>query len=221
MIKTPNRQNISPTTWTPPPVEFIKINFDGASKGNPGPVGYRATLKNSRGEILILVVGYFGETKNNAVELMGLLQGLHVAIARHSHQLIVEGDSQIVIQLITKILHGENQQKISPSCRLFGLLEEFRGLLRANLSIIPSHVKREANRVADCLKNEGVTKETKHIYWEAHNSEESDISELCQTLANKDHQPPDGVPHEEGRTRGLVPGGAINVGHQLPSPRHK
>jgi hypothetical protein len=114
-IKAPKRQNSSPTIWTPPPTDFIKINFDGASKGNPGPAGYGATLRNSRGEILCLVVGYLGETTNNAVELMGLLQGLQIAIARHSHKLILEGDSQIVIQLITKILHGENPQKISPS----------------------------------------------------------------------------------------------------------
>jgi hypothetical protein len=94
---------------------FIKINFDGASKGNPGPAGYGAVLRNSRGEILVLAVGYLGETTNNAVELIGLLQGLRVAIAQHSHKIILEGDSQIVIQLITKILHGENPQKISPS----------------------------------------------------------------------------------------------------------
>jgi hypothetical protein len=27
----------SPTIWTPPPPEFLKLNFDGASRGNPGP----------------------------------------------------------------------------------------------------------------------------------------------------------------------------------------
>jgi ribonuclease HI len=109
-------------------------------------------------------------------ELTGLLQGLQAAIDNHFHKLILEGDSQIVIQLITKILHGENPMKISPSWRLSGLLEGFRALLRTNLSIIPSHVKREANRVADCLANEGVATEREHIYWEAHISESSDIS---------------------------------------------
>jgi len=167
-----------------------------------------------------MVVGHLGETTNNTVELMGLLQGLQVAISRHSHRLIMEADSQFVIQLITKILHGEDPQKISPSWRLSGLLEEFKNLLRANLNIIPSHVKREANRVADCLAN-GVTKESEHIYWEAHSSEVSDISGRCQVLANKDLQPSDGVPRGGGRTRGTVLGGAINGGHRLPSPRHK
>jgi ribonuclease HI len=125
-INAPKRQHSSPTTWSPPPTDFIKINFDGASKGNPGPVGYGATLRNSNGEILCLVAGYLGETTNNAVELTGLLQGLQATIDKHCHKLILEGDSQIVIQLITKILHGENPMKISPSWRLSGMLEEFQ-----------------------------------------------------------------------------------------------
>lgn len=117
-VTAPNRQYNGPITQSPPPTGFIKINFDGASKGNPGPAGFGATLKNSNGEILCLVVGYLGESTNNAVELTGLLQGLQAAIDHHFHKLILEGDSQIVTQLITKILHGENLMKISPSWRL-------------------------------------------------------------------------------------------------------
>lgn len=219
-IKAPKRQHSSPTIWTPPPTDFIKINFEGASKGNSGLAGYGATLRNSNGEILCLVAGYLGETTNNAAELTGLLQGLQATIDRHRHKLILEGDSQIVIQLITKILHGENSLKISPNWRLSRLLEEFGSLLRTNLNIIPSHVKREANRVADCLANEGVAKDTEHIYWEAHISGSSDISDRCHALANRDLQPSDGVPRREGRTRGNELGRAIINGHQLPSPHH-
>jgi ribonuclease HI len=216
VIRAPKNQNISPTTWTPPPIGFIKINFDGASKGNPGPSGYGAVIKNPKGEILILTVGYLGETTNNAAELIGLLQGLQIAVALHSHRIILEGDSQIIIQLITKILHGESPQKISPSWRLSGMLEDFKSILRDNLSITPSHVKRGANRVADCLENEGVSRELEQIFWEASNFEASDISKQCQTLAIKDFQPPDGVPHGVGWARGEAPGGAINGG-QPPS----
>ena len=97
VIRAPKNQNIGPTTWTPPPIGFIKINFDGASKGNPGPSGYGAVIKNPKGEILILTAGYLGKTTNNAVELIGLLQGLRTAVALHIHRIILEGDSQIII----------------------------------------------------------------------------------------------------------------------------
>jgi ribonuclease HI len=141
-IRAPKNRIPSPTTWTLPPTGFIKINFDGASKGNPGPAGYGAVIRSSKGEILTLTAGYLGETTNNVAELTGLLQGLRTAATLPSHKIILEGDSQIIIQLITKILHGGNPQKISPSWRLAGMLEDFKGILRDNISIIPSHVKR-------------------------------------------------------------------------------
>ena len=72
-------------------------------------------LRNSEGEILALDTGYIGDTTNNVAELTGLLRGLQTEIAKGNQRIILEGDSQIVIQLITKILHGENPQKISPS----------------------------------------------------------------------------------------------------------
>jgi hypothetical protein len=123
--RPPKSHFSSPSLWTPPPPGFIKINFDGASKGNPGPAGYGAVIRNSTGEILTLTAGYLGETTNNVAELTGLLQGLQQALALGNHNIILEGDSQIVIQLITKILHGGHPHKISPSWRLAGLLEDF------------------------------------------------------------------------------------------------
>jgi hypothetical protein len=98
----------SPTIWTPPPEHFIKVNFDGASKGNPGPAGYGAVLRNSEGEILALDTGYIGDTTNNVAELTGLLRGLQTAIAKGHQRIILEGDSQIIIRLVTRILHGCN-----------------------------------------------------------------------------------------------------------------
>jgi hypothetical protein len=40
MAQTPRTHIPSPSSWTPPPTGFVKVNFDGASKGNPGPAGY-------------------------------------------------------------------------------------------------------------------------------------------------------------------------------------
>jgi hypothetical protein len=74
-IRAPKNQNPSPTTWTPPPTGFIKINFDGASKGNPGPAGHGAVIRNSKGEILTLTAGYLGETTNNVAGINWPLTG--------------------------------------------------------------------------------------------------------------------------------------------------
>jgi hypothetical protein len=51
------------------------------------------------------------------------------ATCHNINQLIVEGDSQVIISLVSKIIHGSNPSKVSPRWRLLGLLEEFRSLL--------------------------------------------------------------------------------------------
>jgi hypothetical protein len=140
-VKVKGSRSNSPTIWTPPPSGFIKINFDGASRGNPGPAGFVSVLRNHVGEIIHLVAGFLGENTNNVAELLSLIRGLQVATHNQYHQVIVEGDSQIIIQLITKILHGEHPRRISPSWRLSGFLEDFRAIIHPNLTIIPSHVK--------------------------------------------------------------------------------
>jgi hypothetical protein len=35
-------------------------------------------------------------------------------------------------------------------------LEDFKSLLQPHLALIPSHMKRDANKIADYLANEGV-----------------------------------------------------------------
>lgn len=38
--------------WIPPPPESIKLNFDGASKGNPGPARYGCVVRNCHGGVV-------------------------------------------------------------------------------------------------------------------------------------------------------------------------
>jgi ribonuclease HI len=193
LAKRPASHSTSLNIWTPPPEHYIKVNFDGASKGNPGPAGYGAVLRDSGGAILNLEAGYLGDTTNNVAELTGLMRGLQTAIDKGHQQIILEGDSQIIIKIIKRILHGCDPEKISPSWRLHGLLAEFRNNLRPNLNIITSHVKREANRVADRLANAVVEQEQEHFCWERQSSPAHELHTCCQAIAHQDLHPPDGV----------------------------
>jgi ribonuclease HI len=169
---------------------------------------------------LHLVVDYLGENTNNVVELLSLIKGLKVAINNHYQKVIVEGDSQIIIQLITKILHGDHPLKISPSWRLSGLLEDFGDLIHPSLTIIPSHVKRDTNKVADCLANEGVDTKLELIHWQANSSECTDLSKQCQDLASKDVPAPDGVTHCKSQTPGTTHSLTLNEVGRSPSLQH-
>jgi ribonuclease HI len=115
--------------WKALETGYHKMNFDGASKGNPGPTGYGAVIRNNKGEILHIVAGNIGYNTNNAGELWGLLRGLQVDKDHELFPIIVEGDSQIVIHLLSRLMNGADPEKISPSWRLMNGLLRIKSLL--------------------------------------------------------------------------------------------
>jgi hypothetical protein len=68
-LGTKTHHEPSPTTWKAPEIGYHKMNFDGASKGNPGPTGYREVIRNSKGAILHIVAGNIEHNTNNATEI--------------------------------------------------------------------------------------------------------------------------------------------------------
>jgi ribonuclease HI len=66
-------------TWQYPPQGFFKLNFDGASKGNLGPVGFGVVIRDNNGQIKYIMAGNLGWDSNNSVELWGLIRGIQLA----------------------------------------------------------------------------------------------------------------------------------------------
>ena len=54
--------------WSPPPLQVFKLNFNGASIGNPGPADYGGVYRDSTGKTIKL---YYGS--NNSGILMNYL----------------------------------------------------------------------------------------------------------------------------------------------------
>jgi len=52
---------------------FIKLNFYGASKGNPRLAGFGVVFINDLGNIVLTMVGSLGIDTNNASELWALI----------------------------------------------------------------------------------------------------------------------------------------------------
>jgi len=55
--------------------------------------------------------------------------------------LIIEGDSKVIINLVTKILNGKDLGKITPSWCLLAPLYSFQALIRPALSMTHSHIQ--------------------------------------------------------------------------------
>lgn len=157
------RQQNTPTNWSLPPTNTYMLNFDGASKGNPGNTGYGGVIRNHQGNALKVFFGSIGWNTNNAAELEGLWRGLKIAQKQRYTPLIVEGDSQIIINMASKIQQGSETQKVSRSWRMVSRLELLQLLLRDNKAISLKHIGREGNKLADFLANLGVDRGKEHF----------------------------------------------------------
>ncbi|GGS20883.1 hypothetical protein GCM10010259_39590 [Streptomyces daghestanicus] len=89
--------------------EFV-VEADGGSRGNPGPAGYGAVVRDAAtGETLTEAAEYLGVATNNVAEYRGLLAGLRAAHALDPAATVrVRMDSKLVVEQMSgrwKIKH--------------------------------------------------------------------------------------------------------------------
>ena len=134
-------QSISraPTLWTPPPVDVVKINFDGAWKESNLNSGVGVIIRSHMG-FSIAGASLF-RSHNSAVEAEAeaLLYGLRMAVVLKLEKIIVEGDYQEVIKALS-------DSSSSLSCRISPILKKVVAhLVPFFRSIHWNWVPREAN----------------------------------------------------------------------------
>jgi ribonuclease HI len=128
-----------------PSSEYV-LYFDGCSKGNPGNSGIGAVLYKGNEEIWA-ACKYIGDNRtNNEAEYEALIMGLEQAICLSIYNLIVCGDSLLVINQII----GKYRVKNS---KLIPMYEKIM-LLKTKFKYIEfNHVYRVNNKRADELSN--------------------------------------------------------------------
>lgn len=151
------------SSWNSPPAGMIQLNFDGASKGNPGQAGYGGVFRDHNGNPLGIFMGSIGWDTNNSAELEGLWRGLQISHRKNFFPLIIEGDSQILIRMATKLQHGSPIHKVSSSWRMAQRLELINHWLSLHQAITFKHTRREGNKLADFLANLGVEAKENHF----------------------------------------------------------
>ena len=126
----------------------FKLQFDGCSKSNPGLAGAGAVIYDNITNVEIWCGSEFVGTDvtNNYAEYMGLIIGLKQAKEMKIKQLIVEGDSMLVI----KQMNGEYKVK---SLNLVELYNEAKLLAKGFECIHYKHIYRNNNKRADELSN--------------------------------------------------------------------
>ncbi|GLU49062.1 bifunctional RNase H/acid phosphatase [Nocardiopsis ansamitocini] len=127
------------------------VEADGGSRGNPGPAGYGALVRDAgTGELLAEVAEPIGVATNNVAEYRGLIAGLEtVAALATAADVEVRMDSKLVVEQMSgrwKIKHPD----MRPLAARAGELAS--GLGRVRYTWIP----RAENAHADRLANEAM-----------------------------------------------------------------
>ncbi len=126
------------------------IEADGGSRGNPGPAGYGAVVKDaSDGQVLAEAAEAIGVTTNNVAEYRGLIAGLRAAVELGATDVEVRMDSKLVVEQMCgrwKIKH--------PAMR--PLADEASELVREIGSVRFEWIPRLRNSRADALANQAM-----------------------------------------------------------------
>ncbi len=134
-------------------MHFI-LYADGGSRGNPGPAGAGALVRDEEGTQVVTVSEYLGIATNNIAEytaVLRALEGLHALLGTGSSSATVE--ARLDSQLVVRQMNGEYKIKHPNIIPLAGKVKEVG---RNFKSLTFTHVYREDNTEADALANEAM-----------------------------------------------------------------
>jgi len=138
----------------------VIVEADGGSRGNPGPAGYGAVLRDAEtGAVLREAAAGIGVASNNVAEYRGLIAGLTAAIDVGADEVQVRMDSLLVVNQMSgvwKIKH----EAMKP------LASEAAALVRRLPTVSFRHIPREQNSHADRLANEAMDAAARGLSWE-------------------------------------------------------
>ncbi|KAG7575586.1 Ribonuclease H domain [Arabidopsis thaliana x Arabidopsis arenosa] len=135
LTRTPILQNDSCT-----------IEFDGASKGNPGKAGAGAVLRASDTSVLFYLREGVGIATNNVAEYRALILGLRSALDKGFKDVRVQGDSMLVVMQVQDAWKTKHP-KMAELCK------QAKELKSKFKTFHIEHVDRELNSEADKQAN--------------------------------------------------------------------
>ena len=129
--------------------ETITIEFDGGSRGNPGPAGIGVVLRAQDGTPLVTHGRFIGRATNNVAEYRALISGLEKAKELGARKVAVRGDSELIVRQ----MRGEYRVR---NAELKDLYDEAQFLYHQFDEASIDHNYREKNALADKLVNRAI-----------------------------------------------------------------
>ncbi|RJP75444.1 MAG: reverse transcriptase-like protein [Candidatus Abyssobacteria bacterium SURF_17] len=129
----------------------VRVHFDGASHGNPGPAAIGVVITNSTGKAICELSEAIGRATNNYAEYAALIRGLEEAQRLGAAEVECFADSELVVRQIT----GQYSIK---SKTLLPLVRQAQELRRQFTRFSIRHIPREQNKRADSLASKALKK---------------------------------------------------------------
>src|SRR4051812_23171442 len=126
--------------------EVLTLEFDGGSRGNPGPAGTGSVVRAADGTPLVTLGRFIGRATNNVAEYKALITALEKAKELGARRVVIRGDSELII----KQMRGEYRVK-HPDMKV--LYDEAQHLVRDFDQVKIEHNLRHKNELADKLAN--------------------------------------------------------------------
>ncbi len=137
----------------------VIVEADGGSRGNPGPAGYGAVVRDAAtGEVLAERAAGIGRATNNVAEYRGVIAGLAAAVELGAAAVDVRLDSKLIVEQMSgrwKVKHPDMKP----------LAAEVTALVRRFGSASFRWVPRERNTYADRLANEAMDAAARGLQW--------------------------------------------------------
>jgi ribonuclease HI len=125
----------------------ILIYTDGAARGNPGPAGLGAILRDAEtGAVLSELARFLGVRTNNYAEWTAVEDALREALALGASQVDLRMDSELVARQISGRYRVKHPDLKPIHARVMEMLGQLGGYT-------VGHVPRELNKDADRLSN--------------------------------------------------------------------
>uniref|UniRef100_A0A0D9X4Z2 RNase H type-1 domain-containing protein n=1 Tax=Leersia perrieri TaxID=77586 RepID=A0A0D9X4Z2_9ORYZ len=130
------------------PLEMLSclLEFDGASKGNPGKAGAGAVIRRLDGTVIAQLREGLGIATNNAAEYRALILGLRYAAKKGFKYIRAQGDSKLVCNQVSNVWRARHDN-MADLCKK---VKEIKGRFH---TFQINHVLREFNTDADAQAN--------------------------------------------------------------------
>lgn len=127
----------------------LVIHTDGAARGNPGPAGAGAILRDVEGRVLGEIAKPLGRATNNVAEWTAVLLALEEAQRLGATHVDMRMDSELVARQISGVYRVKHPDLKPIHTAVMELLRGFDGYT-------VGHVPRALNKDADRLSNDAI-----------------------------------------------------------------